>query len=150
MKWGGMRVRQTSIPQEFLRAVSSMRCFCRISLGGVSLRGYPTYLSIRFSALGIHGAVVSEDLKEVNTPTSTHFSRFFPEGKQFPRWFPRWLSGKESAWQSRRCWKCGFDPWVWKIPCRRKWQPTPAFLPGKFMNSRAWWAIVQGVAKSQA
>jgi len=26
----------------------------------------------------------------------------------------------------------GFDPWVGKIPCRRKWQPTPGLLPGKF------------------
>ena len=25
----------------------------------------------------------------------------------------------------------GFDPWVGKIPCRRKWQPTPGFLPGE-------------------
>ena len=24
-----------------------------------------------------------------------------------------------------------FDPWVWKIPWKRKWQPTPVFLPGK-------------------
>ena len=24
-----------------------------------------------------------------------------------------------------------FDPWVKKIPWRRKWQPTPVFLPGK-------------------
>ena len=23
----------------------------------------------------------------------------------------------------------GFHPWVWKIPWRRKWQPTPVFLP---------------------
>ena len=23
-----------------------------------------------------------------------------------------------------------FDPWVRKIPWRRKWQPTPVFLPG--------------------
>ena len=28
--------------------------------------------------------------------------------------------------------RCGFDPWVGKIPCSRKWQPTPVFLPGKF------------------
>ena len=40
----------------------------------------------------------------------------------------RWLSGKESTCQSR---KCGLKPWVWKIPWRRKWQPTPVFLPGK-------------------
>ena len=25
----------------------------------------------------------------------------------------------------------GFNPWVGKIPWRREWQPTPAFLPGK-------------------
>ena len=25
-----------------------------------------------------------------------------------------------------------FQPWVGKIPWRRKWQPTPVFLPGKF------------------
>ena len=41
---------------------------------------------------------------------------------------PWWLSGKESACQLRRC---GFNPWVGKIPWRRKWQPTPVFLPGK-------------------
>ena len=27
--------------------------------------------------------------------------------------------------------KPGFDPWVGKIPWRRKWQPTPVFLPGE-------------------
>ena len=25
----------------------------------------------------------------------------------------------------------GFDPWVGKVPWRRAWQPTPAFLPGE-------------------
>ena len=44
---------------------------------------------------------------------------------------PRWLSGKESACQCRRYWRCGFDPWVGKSPWRRKWQPIPVFLPGK-------------------
>ena len=29
-------------------------------------------------------------------------------------------SGKESACQCRRHKRCGFDPWVWKIPWRRK------------------------------
>ena len=49
---------------------------------------------------------------------------------------PRWLSGKESACQGKRYRRCGFDPWVGKIPWRRKWQPTPAFLPGISKNSR--------------
>ena len=31
--------------------------------------------------------------------------------------------------RSRR--RLGFDPWVWKIPWRRAWQPTPVFLPGE-------------------
>ena len=37
-----------------------------------------------------------------------------------------WLSGRESTCPWRRH---GFDPWVRKIPWRRKWQPTPVFLP---------------------
>ena len=36
-----------------------------------------------------------------------------------------WLSVKESTCQCRRL---GFDPWVRKIPWRRKWQPTWVFL----------------------
>ena len=27
--------------------------------------------------------------------------------------------------------RCGFRPWVWKIPWSREWQPTPVFLPGE-------------------
>ena len=30
-----------------------------------------------------------------------------------------------------------FNPWVWKIPWRRKWQLTPIFLPGKFHEQRS-------------
>ena len=45
--------------------------------------------------------------------------------------FPGGTSGKESACQCRRCKRHGFHPWVTKIPWRRKWQPTPVFLPGK-------------------
>ena len=35
------------------------------------------------------------------------------------------------ACRCRRCKRLGFDPWVGKIPWRRKWQPTLVFLPGK-------------------
>ena len=31
----------------------------------------------------------------------------------------------------------GFDPWVGKIPWRRKWQPAPVFLPGKSHGQRS-------------
>jgi len=36
-----------------------------------------------------------------------------------------------------QCRKPGFDPWVGKIPCRRKWQPTPVFLPGESCGQRS-------------
>ena len=46
---------------------------------------------------------------------------------------PLWggASGKESACQYKRCKRHRFDSWVMIIPQRRKWQPTPVFLPEK-------------------
>ena len=41
-------------------------------------------------------------------------------------------SGKKSACQFRKHQSRRFDPWARKIPWSRKWQPVPAFLPGKF------------------
>ena len=61
-------------------------------------------------------------------------------------WLPR---GKESTCQCRRCKRCGFNPWVEKIPWRRKWQPIPVFLPGEFQG---WGSLVGcrlGVAQSR-
>ena len=45
---------------------------------------------------------------------------------------PRWLTVKESTWN-----QCEFHSWVGKIPWRRKWQPTPVFLPGEFHGQRS-------------
>ena len=45
--------------------------------------------------------------------------------------FPRGSVVKESYCQGRSCRRHQFDPWVQKIPWRRKWQPTPVFLPGE-------------------
>ena len=44
---------------------------------------------------------------------------------------PWWLSGKESACQ------CRFNPWVGKIPWRRKWQPTLVVLTGESQGQRS-------------
>ena len=41
-----------------------------------------------------------------------------------------------------------FDPLVGKIPCRRKWQPTPVFLPGESCGQKSLGATVHGVTKS--
>ena len=50
--------------------------------------------------------------------------------------FPRWLSWERIRLQCRRP---GFDPWVGKMPWRRKRLPTPVFLPEK---SHGWRSLV--------
>ena len=50
---------------------------------------------------------------------------------------PRGCDGKESACQCKRCRSHWFDTWVWKIPWRRKWQPTPVLLAGKSHEQRS-------------
>ena len=60
--------------------------------------------------------------------------RRLPSG--FPG-FPCGTSGKESTCQRRRHKRRRFDPWVEKNPWRRKWQPTPVCLPGKFHGQRS-------------
>ena len=79
-----------------------------------------------------------------------HFSAISSFWKMFIRWenelgisffelvsytfwgLPRWHSHKESACQCRRHKRHRFDPWVRKIPLRKKRQPTPVgFLAWK-------------------
>ena len=43
-------------------------------------------------------------------------------------WLPWWFRWNSVSLQCRRP---RFDPWVGKIPWRRKWQPTAVPLPGK-------------------
>ena len=53
--------------------------------------------------------------------------------------FPGGFYGKKKkpTCQCRRLWRPGFAPWVRKILWRRKWQPTPVFLPGEFHGQRS-------------
>ena len=44
-----------------------------------------------------------------------------------------WRHGDTETMQER----CAFDPWVQERTCSKKWQPTPAFLPGKFHGQRS-------------
>ena len=48
----------------------------------------------------------------------------------------RWSNGKESTCQCGRYRRRRLDPWAEKIPWRRKWQPTPVFLPGESHGQR--------------
>ena len=51
--------------------------------------------------------------------------------------FSSGASGKEPACQCKRPKKPGFSPWVGKIRWRRKWQPTPVYLPGESHGRRS-------------
>ena len=51
--------------------------------------------------------------------------------------FPGGSSGQEAACQGRRQTRCGFNPWVGKIPGRKKWEATPVFLPGESHGQRS-------------
>ena len=56
------------------------------------------------------------------------------KASKIPPGFPWWLRGYSVCLECR---KPGFDPWVGKIPWRRKWQPTPVLLPGESHGGRS-------------
>ena len=60
-----------------------------------------------------------------NRETRTY--RIAQETKLYRLGFPRGSVVKNPLARQRH----RFDPWVRKIPWRRKWQPTSVFLPGK-------------------
>ena len=60
-----------------------------------------------------------------------------PLVSRFDQELSRCHSDKESACQCRRHKRYGFSPQVGKIPWRRKWHPTPVFLPVKCYGQRS-------------
>ena len=59
----------------------------------------------------------------------------------------KWLKGKESACNAGDTGDVVSIPGFGKIPWRRAWLPTPAFLRGESHGQR--WATIHGAAKSQ-
>ena len=80
-----------------------------------------------------------------------HFLNLWWRNNGWEWWpgFPGGASGKESACQFRRHKRCGFNPWVRKIPGRRACKPTPVSLPRESVDRGAWQAIVSGVSESR-
>ena len=54
-------------------------------------------------------------------------------------WLIDFPGGSDDKSICLQCWRPGFNPWIGKIPWRRKWQPTPLLLPGK---SHGWRNLV--------
>ena len=57
-----------------------------------------------------------------------YFASMWDDGNCVVVWLPWWLC--------LQCRRPGFNPWIGKISWRRKWQPTPVFLPGKSLGWR--------------
>ena len=70
--------------------------------------------------------VYKRDLHDPNNHDDViiHLEQEFPESEV------RWTLGSITTNKASGGNGIPVDPWVWKIPWRRKWQPTPVFFPG--------------------
>ena len=74
----------------------------------------------------------------IKSTSSQDISVWLQSGSCMKVRFPDGSEGKASACKAGDLGSIpGFDPWVGKIPWRRKWQLTPVFLPGKFHGRRS-------------
>ena len=92
------------------------------------------------------------DQRATDGGAASRFSKIgfeFDNLKSLIQTLPEWFRRKESACQCGRCRRVRFDPWVRKIPWRRKWQPTPVFLLEYPMDKGVSWATVHGVTKNR-
>ena len=86
--------------------------------------------------------------KPALNPPDSSFSKY--DIQVFSWWgFPGGTSGKgPNACQCRRHKRYKFDSWMGKIPWRRKWQPSPVFLPGESYGYRSLAGCSPRIAKS--
>ena len=83
----------------------------------------------------VRGLVIAPKLQCIREPTQLRKHNIAPDVGVFLGG----SVGKESACNTGDCLQCrrpGFHPWVEKILWRGKWQPTLAFLPGKFHGQK--------------
>ena len=78
-----------------------------------------------------------EQLNAINCQAFVKNPGSIPCSFLLSRGFPGGAGGKESACQCKRCKRYRFDPWVRKIPWRRKWQATPVLFPGESHGQRS-------------
>ena len=91
--------------------------------------GYPRHFFFHFKKKLniwvnlIKNVVLVSGLQQSNLVTHLHIFRL-----------PCWPRQQRIFLQCRRP---RFSPWVWKIPWRREWPPTPVFLPEEFRGQRS-------------
>ena len=92
------------------------------------------------TGVGCHAPLQGIFLTQESNPWLLHLLHWHAKMELVNKWL---------AFQSRKCKRCGFGPWIGKIPCRRAWLPIPVFLPEEFHDRGAWRATVHGVTESQ-
>ena len=88
--------------------------------------------------------------KESDTTERLHFH--FKVGRSWcttSLYFSLGTNGKwcQSTCPYKRYKRRGLNSWVRKTPWRRKWHPTPVFLPGKLHGQRSLASTVHGLAE---
>ena len=132
-KWQ-MESHLTTVQQDFSHlslyfSVTALHFFfVSLHFPNVHPQTHPVWISLPFPSLLIYLSLYDECLLLLSQFSYLSIS------------LSKWLSGKEST-----CWRRirGFDPWVRKIPQRRKWQHTPVFLLGKSHGQRSLEGYIQ-------
>ena len=107
------------------------------------LRLPQTHLPVKLTTVMVHSSIPCPGPSH-----SQHSPLFFHHSPINPLWLKNsltWYSSNQlhfkiiteilafPRWRKR----CGFDLWVRKIPWSRKWQPTPALVPGESQGQRS-------------
>ena len=133
-----------------------LNCGLHISTLTVHAQAYPTpYSPVAWAPLPMevskqdYWSVLpfpSPGMKPLSCASPAVTGRLFITGATWESLrLPGFPDGSDSKEPTCRCRKPGVGPWVGKIPWRREWLPTPAFLPGEAHG--AWWATVHGVSE---
>ena len=134
MKWEFLKGRKGVTPLYF-----QLQAYYLTSSGHLfnkdMLNGFDTQPTSVIGYLGYSYIGRKKKKQKMWGDTDSNGLSFFSLWLRRPLGFPGGTSGKEYACQCRRHRRRKFDPWVGKIPWRRKSQPAPVFFPGKFQRS---------------
>ena len=118
-------------------------------------------LMIKFVILGIESyqfwlilivVYVASQSRYINSSSITLAEKAMAPHSGTPAWKIPWTE-EPGRLQSMGSLRVGHD-WATSLSLftfmhwRRKWQPTPVFLPGESQGGGAWWAAVYGVTES--
>ena len=85
-------------------------------------------------------------LQQIFPAQESHWGLLHCSQEQF---FTSWDT-REPPCQCEGHKRCRFYPWLGRIFWRKKWQPTPVFLPGKFHGQRSLVGLTQSMGSGES